>query len=207
MRVVLVVILLLSSVVWAENSAVSQTAVDELNQRLSAIKTLRANFVQTVVSEQGELMQQASGEMLVKRPRQLRWQTTEPYQHLVVTDGETLWIFDQDLEQLSKEPFSRDLDKAPALLLSGDTAVITAEFAVSKQADDDVFILEPLDSASLFQQMQLQFLGDQILSMTLVDSFAQRTVMQFSDIEVNQALSEEAFVFVPPPGIDIIDNE
>ena len=189
-------------------TAVFANPAEQLNQRLNAVAALRANFIQTVTTEDGELLQQAAGVMTVQRPRKLHWQTETPYRHLVVTDGAVLWLYDQDLDQISREPFSQDLDKAPALLLSGDAASIVGEYNVTlnEQNGVQVYTLVPKSAGNVFASMTLQFAGAGIQVMTLEDSFSQQTRISFSDLEIEPELAADFFQFKPPADVDVIDN-
>ncbi|WP_235015236.1 outer membrane lipoprotein chaperone LolA [Oceanicoccus sp. KOV_DT_Chl] len=196
----LVIALPLSSLVSA------QDAVKQLADKLQVMDTLLANFQQTIKDSQGAVLQQASGVLKVKRPRRFYWRTETPYEHLVVTDGKILWLHDLDLEQVSKQPFSADMDKAPALLLSGEIAEISKQYQVQALTSQQ-FVLSPRTDDGVFKQLTLEFRGASISGMILRDSLDQTTIIEFSSVRMNQPLADEIFQFTPPKGVDVINNE
>tara|TARA_R110000868_G_scaffold364037_5_gene626755 strand:+ start:37470 stop:38147 length:678 start_codon:yes stop_codon:yes gene_type:complete len=200
----------------ANVSAVDNTnAVDSkstalLTEQLQGVQTLQAQFQQTISNDKGQLLQQASGKLIVKKPQQLYWLTEQPYEHLVVTDGTSLWLYDIDLEQVNKENYNNNIDKAPALLLSGDVAAIQQNYqvAVLEQGDDEIsFTLKPNASDSAFSQLTISFKQQKITRMVLKDNFDQTTTIDFSDVELNQPVSDQQFAFTPPVGVEVIENE
>lgn len=213
-----VVITLCSVVVHADSSAL-------LASQMSGVETISAQFQQKIFDNKGQLMQEANGELIVKRPRQLHWLTKEPYEHLVVTDGKDLWLYDIDLEQVNKEAFSEDLDRAPALLLSGNVDVIAQNYRVeqlslekskSEKTNADKapvdqsryhFRLIPLKADGLFTALEIVFVDKKISSMTMSDSFDQITKINFLDVYLNQTVDDSVFKFVTPEGVDLISNE
>lgn len=208
-KVILAVICvaLMQNVAYA---VVEDNAVVHLIERLENIQSLKADFTQVIKDEKGELLQQSNGELLLKKPRKLYWRTNDPYQHLVVTDGKELWIYDIDLEQASLEPFSASLDQAPALLLSGDIKLISKRYHVhelSKRQGEQRFQLTPLTDDSMFKSLILTFEDMQLRSMVLSDSFEQHTEILFSGNQLNSDISDERFHFIPPKDIDVIRNE
>ncbi len=202
--------LLLLSLLMLSPLAGAGTAVENLNRQLSVMQSMQANFHQEIHGDKGELLQQASGEIIIQRPRKLYWSTEQPYQHLVVTDGETLWVYDIDLEQVSRQPFSAELDQAPALLLSGEIETISQYYSISEQSAGEgvhSFQLLPKLSDSVFQRMTIEFTRGVLQSMSLEDNFGQLTTIRFSDLRLNPTIAPRQFAFTPPAGVDVIVNE
>lgn len=201
------VILLLSSFSLA---ATSETAVQQLSAQLQAMNSLSAHFKQTINDNAGTLLQRAEGSLTVKRPKRFHWLTEQPYEHLVVTDGKELWLYDIDLEQITRQAFTADLDKTPALLLSGEVDEISKQYkvAVTEAVDKTLtFTLTPNEPDNLFKQLTISFNNRQLLGMKLKDSFEQLTIIEFSDIKLNADIPDSLFEFVPPDGIDVIRDE
>ena len=107
-------------------------SVEKLTRLLSPMESLEGQFEQSIFAEDGQLMQQASGRLKIKRPRQMIWETLQPYQHKVVTNGVLLWIHDLDLEQVTQQEFGDNLDQAPALLLSGNVQALSEKFVIEE---------------------------------------------------------------------------
>lgn len=208
-RILGIIIILIVNNAAASNGLAAPSATELLAARLAPMEHLSAQFSQTIVDDSGELVQQAAGQMAVERPRKFYWRTEQPYEHLVVTDGIVLWVYDLDFEQITREPFSAELDKAPALLLSGDVDGIAKQFRVSLEIDGDVeaYTLSPLVKEGVFKRLTISFANALLSGMTLLDNFDQLTTIQFSEVDVNPEIDSKQFNFEPPEGIDVIVNE
>jgi len=185
-------------------------AAEQLAEQLQSMDSLTARFNQSITDARGDQLQQAEGTLAVKRPRRFYWRTESPYEHLVVTDGILLWLYDIDLEQITKQPFSADLDRAPALLLSGELEEINKQYTIKLQRlgrDELQFTLLPNNADSLFRLLTISFGKHGLKAMTLKDSFDQLTEISFSDVKLNPRLKDKLFEFTPPEGIDVISNE
>ena len=76
--------------------------IERLRAFIHDTQTARASFTQSVTDQNGRLKQQASGEFAISRPGKFRWSVDKPYQQLLVGDGERVWIYDPDLNQVVK---------------------------------------------------------------------------------------------------------
>jgi len=183
-------------------------ALQKLSERLGPLKSLRAQFVQTVTDDKGKVLQTSQGSLAVRRVNHLRWETTAPFAYLIVTDGSVLWRYDQDLEQVTRQPFKGELAATPALILGGDTSLIAANYQVSWEqgSTGDHFKLVPKKKNALFRELGLQFNGNTVSELTLRDNLEQRTDIRFSAVEPNAAQPDKLFQFEPPAGVDVIDE-
>ena len=109
MKRLLVAVVCLFVVPFAEAAA-----VDKLHRFLDTMKTLRADFAQIVVAKNGKKSQQSSGVMMISRPGKFRWQIEKPYGQLLVGDGEKVWIYDQDLRQVTVKKVDVAIGSTPA---------------------------------------------------------------------------------------------
>lgn len=197
------------ALIVAACSSHAEPAAEQLNAQLASMQSFKTDFSQKIRDEKGFLLQEASGELIIQRPRKLYWSTREPYQHLVVTDGTVLWIYDIDLEQVTRQPFSDELDQAPALLLSGEIDQITKHYDISTVLDDNTlrFKLLPKKAGSVFQLMTIDFRDKKLHGMSLTDNFGQLTEISFTKLVLNPSIDPELFNFTPPDGLDVIIDE
>ena len=114
-------------------SHADEAALQRLTAQLEPLKSLQAQFVQTVSDEAGKVLQTSQGSIAVRRGNRLRWETTAPFAYLIVTDGSVLWRYDRDLEQATRQPFRGELADTPALILSGEVARIGASYDVARE--------------------------------------------------------------------------
>ena len=194
--------------------AASPTAADgeRLAALLDAMSSYRADFEQTVASQFGEVLQTATGTMHLERPGRLRWRVDEPYPQLVVADGEHVWIYDPDLEQVTVRPFEETVEGTPAMFLT-DTGMLEQNFRVrlDSPTGESVkrFVLSPRDpqSRSLFRTITLTFSAEGLLTqLDIVDDLDQKTRMVFRHGQANPVLESGLFEFEVPAGVDVIGN-
>ncbi|MEH6822562.1 MAG: outer membrane lipoprotein chaperone LolA [Motiliproteus sp.] len=197
---VLVGFVLISTGVQAE------TAANNLNRLLSQLSSLSATFEQLVLDGSGNRLQQVNGEMVLARPGKFYWRTEEPFPQLLVSDGQTLWLYDQDLEQVTRQSVDQKLSNTPALLLSGNLDGLEETFEVLGPVvgDSGEYRLIPTKADALFVMLRLIFEAGLPVEMQLEDSLGQKTGIHFSDISVNLGVDDALFEFVLPAGVDLI---
>lgn len=179
-------------------------ALMALQQRLEPLKSLDARFTQTVTDADGYQLQQMTGSLSVARPGKVRWQSDEPYPQLVVSDAETLWLYDPDLAQVTVRPFDRDVARTPAILFIGAVDQLESAYSVSREGE--VFELVPLDDQALFQSLSIRFDGQVPVAMTISDALGQKTLIELRDVAINQPGEDDRFRFDIPPDVDVIHD-
>ena len=191
--------------------AEAQTPLDAYLDRL---KTLRAEFSQTVTDSKGRQVQNASGKLVIVRPGKFRWELT-PHSpagsggaspQLMVADGKNLWFYDRDLEQVSVKPASNALTATPAGLLSGEGDIrqwFTVSSAGRRDGYDWVKVV-PKQSDADFREAQLAFDKTDLRRMMLKDKLGQTVRLDFLASERNPTIPETDVKFSPPAGADVI---
>lgn len=184
----------------------SAASTDRLKTFVEQTRSASADFSQTVADRGGRKIQQASGSLQFSRPGKFRWTYDAPYQQLIVGDGTKLWIFDKDLNQVTVRKLDDALGASPAALLAGDNAIEKNFDLKSAAAKDGLEWLEatPKNSETTFERIRMGFRGADLDTMELQDQFGQLTVIRFTDLKRNPALSPELFTFTPPQGADVI---
>ena len=200
---VAVMVLVSSSAMAEENSIV------KLQSFLQKMALVEAKFVQHNYDGKGSILQTMKGILLAKKPGKFRWETEDPYHQLLVTDGETLWLFDQDLEQVTIQPLDKRVIATPALMFTGAMDQIGNAYEVyAEQMDAEWhFVLIPKNADVLFDRLRLEFDSQQLISrMIIKDEVGQKTVLTFKDVVVKESIADDLFTFVPPEGVDVIQN-
>jgi len=177
-----------------------------LDALLSPLQTLSARFAQTVSDAEGYELQALTGTMIVARPGKIYWKSDAPYEQLVVSDASTLWVYDQDLEQVSIRPFDNDIANTPAVLFIGKVAQLEEKYQVSSLDDGKgvVFTLVPRDLGALYEKLTLTFADGMPVAMSLWDTLGQKTRIDFEDVTTNQPVDESLFTFEIPKGVDVL---
>jgi outer membrane lipoprotein carrier protein len=183
-------------------------AVARLTALLSQAQTLTARFSQLTLDGSGTQLQETAGELSLKRPGLFRWHTDAPAEQMLVSNGQKVWLYDPDLNQVTIQVLDQRLTHTPALLLSGDVSKISDNFEVTHKEGGSVvdFILKPKAKDSLFDNLRLSFRNGVINDMQLVDSVGQRTNILFLGVKMNEALDASQFSFQVPAGADVIEQ-
>jgi outer membrane lipoprotein carrier protein len=204
---------LMLAILWSHHApgAVAQTPLDGY---LSSLKTLRAEFTQTVTDSKGREVQTAAGKLTIVRPGKFRWELT-PHSasggagtspQLMVADGKNLWFYDRDLEQVSVKPSSTALTATPAGLLSGEGDVrqwFTVSSAGRRDGYDWVKVVPKQGDADI-REAQLAFDKTDLRRMVIKDKLGQTVRLDFLESERNPAVAEADVKFSPPAGADVI---
>lgn len=184
-------------------------AAERLTERLDPLESYQASFEQQILDGSGDRLQSARGEMWLSRPGLLRWEVDAPYSQIVVSDGDDVYLYDPDLEQVTIQAMDDRVTHTPALLLSGSASDLTDSYEVFYEQDDgdDVFTLVPISADTLFEELSMVFDADTLTELWMMDSTGQRTSITFSDITSNGNIDRSQFVFDIPEGTDVIREE
>ena len=185
-------------------------AVKSLKTFVDQAQTFRADFSQTLLDKNLQVIQKASGSMMFERPGKFRWTYEQPYQQLIVGDGQQVWFYDQDLDQVTVRQLDLALGSTPAALLAGSNAIERDFDLLEIEAQEgQLEWLEaiPKSRESAFELIRLGFSQAGMLrEMVLRDSFGQVTWLIFSQTEQNPTLAPDLFQFTPPAGADVISD-
>ena len=198
---------LVASLLTFASFAATADAVDTLKDFVRDVKTGHAAFTQTVTSPDGAKKKTSSGSFDFSRPNRFRFTYLKPFEQVIVGDGQKVWIYDADLNQVSSRKFSQALGSTPAALLAG--ASLDKEFDLSAlPAKDglDWAQATPKAKDGAFQSMRVGFRGKELAAVEIVDSFGQRSLLQFNQMVANAVLAADAFKFSVPPGADLIEQ-
>jgi outer membrane lipoprotein carrier protein len=177
-------------------TAVAGGDVAQLHLHLSGAQSLNAKFVQQVNDVDGQLLQESTGTIALKRPNKIRWESTEPFHYLLVSNGKTVWRYDADLEQLNTEPFDANLAQTPAMIIGMSIDQLAAKYDVDvkKKGNSREFILSPKE-AGPFSEMVLMFTWGKLTGMRLTDTLEQTTKIEFINPKYNNSFSDGDFEF------------
>ena len=166
------------------------------------LQTLSADFDQRVLDDNRQEIQASKGRMWIRRPGMFRWDYSEPYQQQIVADGERLWSYDKDLEQVTVQVADEVLTATPAMLLSGRQP-LQEVFDIRELAGQQ-YLLTPKNNDSNVTELRLQFSDGALQQIAAADTFGNTTVFSFSNIQRNPLLDRQLFSFVPPEGADVV---
>ena len=193
-----------------EATDASQAAPDValLQGYLQKLNSYQANFQQQRYSVGRKLLDTSSGQFVLKRPNHFIWQTYAPFEQQIISDGQSMWTVDVDLEQIIINDIDENLENAPIFLLARDEVDLTTLFNVERQQTEEaeIFVLTPIDASGNFERIRLGF-KDQIFdSLELYDSLGQLTLITMTNKRNNPVLGTGMFQYQPNQEYDIIDS-
>ncbi|WP_172152358.1 MULTISPECIES: outer membrane lipoprotein chaperone LolA [Pseudomonas] len=208
MRLIRMLLLAALSISSVSALADEDASAQRLTVLLSQAQTISARFSQLTLDGSGTQLQETAGQLVLKRPGLFRWHTDAPMEQLLVSNGEKVWLYDPDLEQVTIQTLDKRLTHTPALLLSGDVSEIRENFAISHKEGGNVvdFMLKPKSKDTLFDSLRLSFRSGVLNDMQLIDSIGQRTNILFLSVKMNEAVDDSLFSFEIPEGADVIQE-
>ena len=197
----------LSGFILAMSYVMTQAAgIDALQKFNSDVNSISGNFNQSVQSKKHK--QITSGTFAIQRPGLFRWEYTQPYKQTIVGDGKTVWLYDQDLAQVTKRSQNETLGNTPASILSTKTA-LNANYNLAEDGENNGITYvraTPKSDNADYQYIRMGFNGEQLISMQLKDSFGNLTDISFSNINLHPNFTPKQFKFTPPKGVDVLSE-
>ena len=193
-------------------------ALNSLSLFLKQTQSGRAQFTQLVTSpakaDQAPRRKTSSGTFEFHRPQQFRFAYQKPFVQTMVSDGQSLWLYDADLNQVTVRKQSQALGQTPAAFIAstGDLKVLQAEFNLSAEPDAEGLqwvkaIPKQTEGAVQTIRVGLKVQGQAIPLLSvleIVDGLGQTSRLSFQNFEVNVKLTSETFQFKAPVGAQVI---
>ncbi|MCK4951381.1 MAG: outer membrane lipoprotein chaperone LolA [Gammaproteobacteria bacterium] len=176
-----------------------------LNSFYKEVKSIRADFLQILLDDNGEIIQESSGKVVILRPDKFRWDYKEPFPQQIIADGKKFWIYDSELEQVIVRSADQTVTDTPALILSGKKA-LDENFIIKEEGKHKTLVwvaLLPKTSDTDFMKIRMAF-DPELAAMELEDHFGQITRILFTNVERNPKVDQKLFEFVVPEGVDVV---
>jgi outer membrane lipoprotein carrier protein len=205
---------LFATLLFLAASAVRADGLQDLEAFLREVKSAQSTFTQVVTSpkREGEASARSktsSGRFEFQRPGRFRFEYTKPFEQTIVADGQTLWLYDVDLNQVTARKQQDALGSTPAALIASGTDLKGLSEAFDLKAGATRDGMEWVDAQPKAKDGQLQsvrvgFRQGQLAVLEIVDGLGQRSVLSFAQWQGNVAIKPERFRFQPPAGADVI---
>lgn len=182
--------------------------IDQLKRFVENTHAARANFVQVVVGKSGRKPKQSAGTMAFARPDKFFWNYEKPYKQVLIGDGQKLWAYDKDLNQVTVKKQGNAFSGTPAALLAGK-GDLERDFTLSEVGREnglDIVDAVPKAQDTTFARVRIGFADDLPRLMEVSDNFGQRTTIMFSGFERNPPLAPNTFRFTPPKGAEVLSE-
>jgi outer membrane lipoprotein carrier protein len=187
--------------------------LNDLENFIKVTKTGRADFTQVVTQpvREGQVARSraSSGSFSFARPQRFRFDYRKPFEQTIVADGQMLWLYDVDLNQVTARKQLAALGSTPAALIASapDLKALQADFTLAEvpaQEGLEWVVATPKSRDSGLQSVRIGFRAGELARLEMLDSFGQRSVLSFSSFQINPALEASVFQFKPPVGADVV---
>ncbi|MGY0798581.1 outer membrane lipoprotein chaperone LolA [Lysobacter sp. A286] len=182
-------------------------ARDDLDTFTKGLEGLDGQFTQQVYDTQGKLKETSTGHVQLSVPHLFRWEYVKPYPQLIVADGEKVWIYDPDLEQVTVRPQGVEERSSPLAALF-EPAKLDKQFVVKELGATDglewLSLAPNDDNQASFRSARLGFDDGKLVQMEVNDAVGQRTEITFKQWQRNPGFPADTFRYTPPEGVDVI---
>lgn len=202
MRLLLLIALLVAGAAHA-------SGIERFKAYLRTTQSARATFEQKVYGRDHKLTQQSSGSFVFLRPGRFRWEYRKPSEQLIVGDGQRVWIYDRELNQVTVRKLTKALGSTPAALLAGSSDIEAAFELADAGERDGLEWLEarPREREAGFDRIRIGLGSAGVQAMELTDNFGQTTELRFSGLVRNPKVDLAEFRFEPPAGADVLGEK
>lgn len=186
--------------------------ISDLNTFANNISSMSSEFSQVVLDKKGSKLQDVEGVMLFKRPDKFRWDYLKPYQNQIISDGDRLYMYDQDLKQVSVSPIAKVAGSTPLLIIAGKN--IEKYFSLKNldkqdgnESSQNTRWVEavPKENGAGFSKIILGLNESRVLTMKIIDAFEHTTIITFKNAKFNLSLADNDFLFKLPNGVDVVE--
>ena len=181
---------------------------ERLDRFFEKVTTFKASFTQAVLDENLLALEETNGLLWIARPGRFRWDYESVHAQTIVADGQVLWVYDVELEQVTRRQQESAIGQTPAVLLSSGRQY-RKDYNVTILGSQGAFFwisLVPLSSDGGFAEFQLGFEGETLRLIQLLDELNQITRVTLADVVENETIPDSVFHFVPPSGVDVISD-
>jgi outer membrane lipoprotein carrier protein len=199
----------LSALLWSSQAAAS--ALEQFQQFVSSTQSAKGQFVQRLVKVDSgtvKVSNTSSGSFVFARPGKFIWTYLKPYEQVLQADGDKLFIYDKDLNQVTTKKLGNALGSSPAAILFGSNDLAKNFTLKEAGSKDGMEWLEatPKGKDTTFEHIGIGLKDGVPQAMELRDSFGQTSLLSFSNFERNPPLKAGSFTFVVPKGADVFNN-
>lgn len=187
--------------------AAHATALDQFKSFVSGTKSARGEFTQTQVMKT-KTGKTSSGTFVFARPGKFIWTYRKPYEQLLQADGETLYLYDKDLNQVTTRKLGGALGSSPAAILFGSND-LDKNFTLAEAGTHDGLEwlnATPKSKDTTFEQIGIGLKDGFPQAMELKDNFGQTVLLKFTNVQRNPALGAQTFKFDVPKGAEVVNQ-
>jgi outer membrane lipoprotein carrier protein len=188
------------------------SALEQFKNFVATTKSAKGTFTQQLVKTESssgkEITKESTGTFKFARPGKFIWIYQKPYEQVLQADGEKLYIYDKDLNQVTVKKLGNALGSSPAAILFGSNDLeknFTLKDAGIKQGIEWLQAT-PKSKDSTFDRIDIGLRNGVPQAMELHDSFGQVSKLTFNNFEKNPPMPAGQFKFVVPKGADVFQQ-
>ena len=187
------------------------SALEQFKAFVAGPKSARGEFNQRMVKEESGKMRvssTANGVFIFARPGKFIWTYQKPYEQILQADGEKLFIYDKDLNQVTIKTLGNAIGSSPAAILFGSND-LEKNFTLSEGGlREGIEWLQAIPKAkdTSFEKIGIGLKDGVPVAMELRDSFGQISLLTFTKFEKNPSLPANQFHFALPKGADVLQQ-
>ena len=191
----------------------SAAGLESLELFMAQAQAGQADFTQVVTSpaKDGKAgrSKTSSGTFAFQRPGRFKFVYQKPFEQTIVADGQTLWLYDVDLNQVTQRAQAQVLGSTPAALLTSaaNLKALRTEFTLESAPPEgglEWVLARPKSKDGALQSVRIGFAGEQLAALDILDSFGQRSMIRFTQLQTLAAMPVDTFKFQPPAGADVL---
>ncbi len=198
-----------ASIKTVELKQASEDSRAKLLNIMTNIHSFSADFRQLVFSSEGNTIQQAAGQLTVQKPNLVNWHTVMPEENQIISDGDTLWLYDPFIEQATAYSLAQSLTNTPILLLSTTDELIWQQFNI-EETDPNSFVVRAKDEQSQVKSLSIKFSvvsNDYVIDEFVIDdATGQRSKFSLNSFLLNPSLDKKVFEFNQPENVYLDDQ-
>lgn len=187
-------------------TAHAASAQDQLKIFVDQVKAATGSFSQNVFGTKGQTRPPQRGNFSFQRPGKFKWDVTQPYAQLIISDGKDVFQLDPDLNQVTVRKVTKAIGSSPAAILFGSGS-LEQNFNVTALPDQDGISwlrAVPRDSEAGFVHIDIGMRDNLPAQLRLLDAFGQTTRVDLTNVASNPSLPVSTFTFNPPAGVDVV---
>lgn len=186
----------------------SAQTTDPLNTFLTQTQAAKGSFHQQTFQKDGKPAEKPQiGNFVFSRPGKFVWTYTEPFEQEMICDGEKIYIWDKDLNQVTVRSAKKSIPQSPASILFG-TSSYQRDWNASAPVEKDGLMwvtLKPKKSDSSVNSVTFGFKDNQLKKLTFVGAMGETTHLEISELQTDLKPSDKNFEFKPPKGADVVE--
>jgi len=211
--VTLLLILLLYSIQgFSDEQYNLDSVVDGVQKKYEQIDNFHAAFTQEAEVKALKKVQRADGEVWFKKPGKMRWNYNTPNKDQIVSDGKTLWFYDEEEQQVIETPLNQVSEtESTTTLLSGlgnIKELFNASFSEPGDINPNGGYLVDLVPKGDEEYNKVTISVDKkdmmVNTIYLYDPFGNLTTVKLADIKIDGGVSDTLFDFKAPSGVEVV---